>query len=108
MLTEKRLRKQIRKQLLKLVFESQKTLLSEEPMQDEENQVEPAEEKEKESMSASEAKQIILTFAKEELSDIPTSQMDEFIKLMKQTAERAKAGKLAGSVEAAIEKKTEL
>jgi len=106
MLTEKRLRKHIRKQLLKLVVESQKKSLKEAPDTEEESLDEPA--KEKESMSASEAKKIILTFAKEELSDIPTSQMDEFIKLMKQTAERAKAGKLAGSVESAIEKKIEL
>jgi len=102
--TEKQIRRVIREELRSALVKYKVKKLNE---QDETSPT-TDEEPEKESMSVSDAKKIILTFVKEELGQIPASQMDEFIKIMRATAEKAVAKQLSGTAETAIGKKLEV
>ena len=102
MYTEKQIRSAIREELRSALVKYKVKKLNEQASPD------IAEVPEKESMSVSDAKKIMLTFVKNELNQIPASQMDEFIKIMKATAKKAIAKQLSGTAEAAIDKKLEI
>ena len=102
MYTEKQIRSAIREELRSALVKYKVKKLNEQDSPDID------EVPEKESMSVSDAKKIMLNFVKNELNQIPASQMDEFIKIMKASAKKAIDKQLSGAAEAAIDKKLEI
>ena len=95
MLSEKYLRKQIRKQLMKLVFESQKKSLREAPDSEEAEEAEGAEEEEEAIAARGKIMTGLGYIFPDEKFDLPSNaaQLESMVSMFRTAIETAQAGK---------------